>query len=242
MESTEKLRKRKVFIVVLSIILFFSIIFGIYRSFVSPQALTSSTQILPIASSSAQNLKEEISIVAFGDSITAGYGLRENERQAYPALLETALREKGYSVQVINAGLTGDTTAGGVSRAPTTIDRLHPDIVILALGGNDMLRGIPPTETHKNLRSLITLFQADGIQVVLAGMKAPANLGREYVQEFNAIFPNLAKEFKIPLIPFLLDGVALKPELNQDDGIHPTAEGQKLIMEQNILPEVLSVL
>jgi len=178
-------------------------------------------------------------IIVFGDSITAGYGI--NSMDAYPAVLERKLRDVGYAVTVINSGVSGETSAGGLSRAEFVASQ-KPDIVILALGGNDMLRGIDPTSTRRNLAGIIETLKRSGATVILAGMRASANLGDAYVKQFDAIYPSLAREFDVPLVPFLLEGVALDPKLNQRDGIHPNEEGARVIAEQNILPMLLSLL
>jgi acyl-CoA thioesterase-1 len=178
-------------------------------------------------------------IVMFGDSITAGYGISLPE--AFPAQLERALRAKGYAVDVINAGVSGETTAGGLRRAEF-IAAQGPDIIVLALGGNDVLRGIDPASTKANLAGAIEIFQRAGIRVVIAGMYAPSNLGDAYVADFNAIYPALANAYDIALVPFLLQRVALDRELNQRDGIHPNAEGARIIAEENVLPVLLPVI
>jgi acyl-CoA thioesterase-1 len=185
------------------------------------------------------NRKASTTIVAFGDSITAGYGL--DLADAYPAVLERALQEAGYPVVVMNSGVSGDTTAGGLSRAGFVASQ-KPDIVIIALGGNDMLRGIDPASTKNNLAGIIETFQRAGAKVVLAGMRAPANLGEGYVMQFDAIYPALAREFDVPLVPFLLEGVALEKSLNQADGIHPNETGARVIAEEILLPKILPLL
>jgi acyl-CoA thioesterase-1 len=177
--------------------------------------------------------------MAFGDSVTAGYGLALSE--SYPAQLEQILKDKGYAVRVINAGVSGETTSGGLRRVDFAISQ-KPDIIILALGGNDVLRGIDPETSQSSLEGMLKAFQNAGISVVLVGMKAPLNLGFKYVNTFNAIYPNLAKTFDVPLVPFLLDGVALDPTLNQSDGIHPNAAGARIVAEKNILPVLLPLL
>ena len=168
--------------------------------------------------------------VAFlGDSLTAGYGLLQNE--AYPALIEGELAADGYTeVEVVNAGISGDTTAGGVARIEQVLEP-QVKILVLALGGNDALRGLPPSATRANLARIIQTAQSRGVMVLLTGMQAPPNLGTDYADSFAAIFPGLAAEFKVGLVPFLLEGIAGQPSLNQADGIHPTAEGQKLIAQ-----------
>jgi acyl-CoA thioesterase-1 len=171
-------------------------------------------------------------IVAFGDSLTSGLGLSADE--AYPAQLERRLREAGYPHRVINAGVSGDTTAGGVRRLDLVL-ALHPSIVIVEFGANDGLRGLPLSQTRTNLAAMLDRFRSAGVRVLLAGMKLPPNYGPEYTEEFAAIFPELARTYGATLIPFFLDGVATQPQLNQADGIHPTAEGYSVIVDR-LLP------
>ena len=183
--------------------------------------------------------RSETVIIVMGDSITAGLGVRLEE--AYPALLEARLRAEGHAVRVVNSGVSGETTAGGLRRADF-IARQKGDIVIVALGGNDALRGIEPVAAAAQLESIISILAQSGTRVVLAGMYAPRNLGSEYVGSFDAMYPALAEKYALPLIPFLLEGVALDPVLNQPDGIHPTPAGQRIIMEQNIYPVIVGLL
>ena len=183
--------------------------------------------------------RSETVIIVMGDSITAGLGVRLEE--AYPALLEARLRAEGHAVRVVNSGVSGETTAGGLRRADF-IARQKGDIVIVALGGNDALRGIEPVAAAAQLETIINILAESGARVVLAGMYAPRNLGSEYVGSFDAMYPALAKKYALPLIPFLLEGVALDPVLNQPDGIHPTPAGQRIIMEQNIYPVIVGLL
>lgn len=181
----------------------------------------------------------ETVIIVMGDSITAGLGVQLEE--AYPALLEARLRAEGHAVRVVNSGVSGETTAGGLRRADF-IARQKGDIVIVALGGNDALRGIDPAAAAVQLESIIKILAQSGARVVLAGMYAPHNLGSAYVGSFDAMYPALAKKYALPLVPFLLEGVALDPALNQPDGIHPTPAGQRIIMEQNIYPVIIGLL
>ena len=183
--------------------------------------------------------RSETVIIVMGDSSTAGLGVRLEE--AYPALLEARLRAEGHAVRVVNSGVSGETTAGGLRRADF-IARQKGDIVIVALGGNDALRGIEPVAAAAQLESIISILAQSGTRVVLAGMYAPRNLGSEYVGSFDAMYPALAEKYALPLIPFLLEGVALDPVLNQPDGIHPTPAGQRIIMEQNIYPVIVGLL
>lgn len=170
-------------------------------------------------------------IVFLGDSLTAGLGLLADE--AYPADVGRLFATDGYSqVDVINAGVSGDTTAGGLRRLDGTLEA-DVRIVVVALGGNDALRGLNPKQTHDNLAAIIKSAQGKGVQVVLVGMLAPPNLGPDYQEAFQGAFTDLAHEYakSVMFIPFLLDGVAGNPGLNQQDGIHPTAEGAKLIAD-----------
>lgn len=168
-------------------------------------------------------------LVAFGDSLTAGFGV--SVADAYPARLERRLREHGFSYRVINAGVSGDTTAGGLRRVDLVL-KTRPRVVILELGANDGLRGLPPERTRDNLAAIIERLQAGGATVVLAGMRVPPNYGEPYASAFAAIFPDLARRYGLPLIPFFLDGVAADPALTQDDGIHPNGEGYRVIVER----------
>lgn len=168
-------------------------------------------------------------IVAFGDSLTAGLGVPAEE--SYPAQLQRSLDALGYSYRVVNAGVSGDTTAGGLRRVPWILTN-KPDVVILELGANDGLRGLSVDQTRHNLREIIQRLQEAGVGVVLAGMKLPPNYGQDYLARFEGIYPSLAKEYRLPLIPFFLDGVGGSASLNQADGIHPTAKGYALVVEQ----------
>jgi acyl-CoA thioesterase-1 len=178
-------------------------------------------------------------ILAFGDSLTAGYGLPYDD--SYPAILEKRLRSEGRDVRVINSGVSGDTTAGGSRRILWSLENAKPSIVLVGLGGNDALRATDPGETERNLRSIVKEIRDFGATPVLLGMKAPQNLGTSYRNQFDSIYERIARETDTPLVPFILDGIALVPELNQPDGIHPTKKGYELMVKQNILP-VLSPL
>ena len=171
-------------------------------------------------------------VVFLGDSLTAGLGLDEN--QAYPALLGRQLREEGKAVRVVNAGVSGDTTAGGLSRIGWILGQ-RPDVVVVALGGNDGLRALPVEQAEKNLREIVRRSQAAGARVLLLGMKMPPNYGPDYTSRFEAMYRDIAKDMNVPLLPFLLEGVGGIRNLNQPDGIHPTAEGQE-ILAKNVLP------
>lgn len=173
-------------------------------------------------------------IAALGDSLTAGYGLRPNE--AFPAALQNELAARGHSVEMINFGISGDTTAGGVSRVSAVI-RARPDGVILELGANDALRGFDPALAEANLDRIISMLRAEGIPVMLTGMRAVMGMGKRYGEEFAAIYPRLAAKHGLRLYPFFLEGVAGDPALNLPDGLHPTAQGIREIVRR-ILPDV----
>jgi acyl-CoA thioesterase-1 len=164
-------------------------------------------------------------ILAFGDSLFAGYGLEEG--QSYPARLEAALRERGINAQIINAGVSGDTTAAGRQRLSFVLDGLAeaPDLVIVELGGNDLLRAIPPAETRANLQAILEELQRREVPVLLMGMRAPPNLGAAFVKEYDGLYPALAQQYDAALVPFFLEAVYARPDLNQPDRVHPTAEG-----------------
>lgn len=173
-------------------------------------------------------------IVALGDSLTAGYGLPQTA--AFPVVLQQALKDKGFTVEIANAGVSGDTASGGLAR----LDWSVPDgtqAVILALGANDMLRGVDPALTQETLDSIVTQLTARGIRVLLVGMRAAPNLGAAYQSRFDAIYPTIAQKHGLVLYPFFLDGVAGERALNLPDGLHPTAEGVKRIVER-MLPTV----
>ena len=185
------------------------------------------------ASAGAQVTKP-IKVVVLGDSLTAGLGLPGPA--AFPARLQKALRAKGIETEMVNAGVSGDTTSGGRDRLDWSVPQ-DTDAVILELGANDALRGIEPRVTRAALTGILTRLKARGIAVLLCGMVAPPNYGADYAARFNAIYPDLAKEFQVPLYPFFLEGVASDAKLNQADGLHPTAEGVDAIVK-NILPTV----
>lgn len=167
-------------------------------------------------------------IVVLGDSLTAGLGL--DREQAYPALLQQRLDAAGFEYDVMNAGVSGDTSAGGLRRLDWALDG-DTGVLILALGANDALRGLPPAQLRRNLAQAIETAQARGITVVLAGMEAPPNFGRAYIVEFHNVYPELAKQYDVPLVPFLLEGVAGIESLNQRDLMHPNAEGARRITD-----------
>lgn len=173
-------------------------------------------------------------VVFFGDSITAGYGL--SKEQAFPSILNAKLKKEGLDCEIINAGLSGETSAGGLSRVSWILKK-PVDIFVLELGANDALRGLPLDVTKENLQKIMDKVRAKNPKVtfILAGMMVPPNLGDDYAREFSAIFPALARENDSILIPFLLDGVAGNESLNLPDGIHPNAEGHRILAD-NVLP------
>ena len=168
-------------------------------------------------------------ILVVGDSLSAGLNL--NVKDTWVALLQTRLDAKGYGYRLVNASISGDTTSNGLSRLPRAIDLHQPEIVIIELGANDGLRGLPIEIMQDNLAQMIRKSQDSGARVVLAGMLMPPNYGEDYTERFAAAYPQLAKEFAIPLIPFFLEGVALDPSLLQEDGLHPNEQAQPLLME-----------
>jgi acyl-CoA thioesterase-1 len=183
---------------------------------------------------SAQSPGAPVKVVVLGDSLTAGLGLPAPA--AFPARLQKALKSKGIDTEVANAGVSGDTTSGGRDRLDWSVPR-GTEAVILELGANDALRGIEPNVTRAALTEILTRLKARGIAVLLCGMVAPPNYGVDFATRFNAIYPDLAKAFQVPLYPFFLEGVASDAKLNQADGLHPTAEGVDTIVK-NILPTV----
>ncbi len=168
-------------------------------------------------------------IVAFGDSLTAGFGLLEKE--SYPYLLQQKLAADGFDFEVINAGVSGDTTLGGLERIDWVLEMENIKILILELGANDLMRGVPPAKVKSNLDTIIRKAKAKNVRVLLCGMLAPPTGGSDYSRDFINLFPDLATVHKLDFLPFLLDGIAMKKELNQADGIHPNAEGERLMTE-----------
>ena len=177
-------------------------------------------------------------VVFLGDSLTAGYGLSEEE--AFPAILRERLAAQGRPVRVVNAGVSGDTSAGGLRRLPWLLEQ-RPDVLVVGLGANDGLRGLPGERTEENLRSIVKTAQKAGARVLLLGLRLPPNLGRDYVASFEAVYADVAEDTDAALVPFFLAGVGGVANLNQEDGIHPTAEGQRRIAS-TILPHLLPLL
>jgi len=166
-------------------------------------------------------------IVLFGDSLMAGYGLPNEHHLSM--VLQESLRLEGYNIEIINGSVSGSTSSGGLNRAEWTLSEANIDLMILSLGANDMLRGINPKETKKNLEKIIKIAQDKTIRVILAGMIAPTSHGLKYKKNFDKIYSDLSKQYNLPLIPFLLEGVALKPDLNLSDGMHPNKKGTIVI-------------
>ncbi len=178
-------------------------------------------------------------IAVLGDSLSAGFGLRPG--QSWVSLLERRLATEGYGYRVVNASITGDTTSGGLARLPGLLEREAPAVVIVELGGNDGLRGLPVTRMEANLARMIELVQSAGGEVLLAGIQIPPNYGQRYTEAFAAVFPGLAERFGVPLVDFILEGVALDSGLMQADGIHPNAAGQPVILD-NVWPALEGLL
>jgi acyl-CoA thioesterase-1 len=193
--------------------------------------------LLPVTVVAAERPAEP-RIVILGDSLSAGYGLPAAE--AFPAQLEQALRQSGVAVRVINAGVSGDTTAGGLARLNWVLAD-HPQLVIVQLGANDALRGLDPEQARANLDAILTRLKREKTQVLLAGMRAPRNLGPAYYTKFDRIYGDLAMKHQVALDPFFLEGVALRPELNQADGLHPNAQGVAMVVRR-LLPQVRALL
>jgi acyl-CoA thioesterase-1 len=194
--------------------------------------------VLIVAGASAR--AETPVILVFGDSISAGYGLAHVE-QGWVELLKTRLKEQGYGYQVVNASVSGETTAGGLARLPRALEIHHPKIAVIELGGNDGLRALPIAQMRANLEQMIDLAAAAGARVLLLGMRMPPNYGPQYTEQFGATFSDSAREKKVPLVPFLLNGIALSPNLMQDDDIHPNALGQPKLLE-NVWPALQPLL
>ena len=168
-------------------------------------------------------------ILVFGDSLSAAHGIRPEE--GWVALLTQRLHSQGYGYQIVNASVSGETTSGGLQRLPRALELHRPELVILELGANDGLRGLPANATRDNLAQMVRLAQAAGSRVLLVGMRIPPNLGPRYTAEFARMFPELANQYHLPLVPFLLEKVALSPTLMQEDGMHPNARGEPPILD-----------
>ena len=168
-------------------------------------------------------------ILVFGDSLSAAYGIRPEE--GWVALLGQRLQSQGYGDQIVNASVSGETSGGGLERLPRALQLHHPALVILELGANDALRGLPLARTQENLAAMVRLSQSAGASVLLIGLRIPPNYGPRYTEQFASMFPALAKQYHLPLVPFLLEKVALDPQRMQADGLHPNAQGQSPILD-----------
>ena len=221
----------------------YCVIFSVFIMFSCGENAEKKSEKISIEEAQNENETQESEkdvILFFGNSLTAGMGLEPSE--AFPALIQNRLDSLEYDYEVINAGLSGETTASGKNRINWVLNQ-DVDIFVLELGANDGLRGIPLEETRKNLQDIINTVKEKNpdTKIVLAGMQIPPNMGEEYTTEFRNIFPELAEENNVELIPFLLEGVAGNPELNQQDGIHPTAEGYKIVTDNvwSVLEDVV---
>ena len=168
-------------------------------------------------------------ILVFGDSLSAAYGIRPE--QGWVALLTQRLQVQGYGYDVVNASVSGETSAGGLQRLPRALEIHQPGVVVLELGANDGLRGLPTAATKENLTKMVQLSRAAGARVLLVGIRIPPNYGPRYANEFADLYPGIAKQYGLPLVPFLLEKVALDPSLMQDDGLHPNARGEPLVLD-----------
>jgi acyl-CoA thioesterase-1 len=195
--------------------------------------------VLWLAALSAAHAEAPV-ILVFGDSISAGYGLPRVE-QGWVALLQAKLKQQGYGDEVVNASVSGETTEGGLARLPRALSLHHPQIVILELGGNDGLRALPVADMRSNLSQMIDLATAAGAKVLLLGMRIPPNYGPTYTAQFSAVYADLAQTRHVPVVSFLLDGIALNADLMQADGIHPNPSGQPRLLE-NVWPALLPLL
>lgn len=168
-------------------------------------------------------------ILVFGDSLSAAYGIRQE--QGWVALLTQRLKSQGYGYEIVNASVSGETTSGGVQRLPRALQLHRPGVVVLELGGNDGLRGLPLSTTRENLDQMVRLVQQAGARLLLVGIRIPPNYGPRYAEEFAGIFPVLAKQYHLPLVPFFLQNVALDPSRMQEDGVHPNAAGEPQVLD-----------
>jgi acyl-CoA thioesterase-1 len=200
----------------------------------APPAPTSSrsapsADAAPTVSKSSTNVSTQPRIIFLGDSLTAGLGL--DVKESFPSVIQQRLAREGHLFEVINAGVSGDTSAGGLRRLEWAMSEGDPKILVVALGGNDGLRGLPPEQLEGNLAAIIERAQKRGVTVILAGMEAPPNFGADYTARFRGVYPALAQRYQVRLIPFLLDGVAGNPAFNQSDGIHPNQRGAQAVAD-----------
>lgn len=202
------------------------LLFWRFKSAVKSGLMIVSLILLSLVAISSQAAS---TILVYGDSLSAAYGL--SMQQGWVSLMDQRLKTERLPYQVVNASISGETTAGGLSRLKQTIELQKPKVMILALGANDGLRGLPIESMQRNLSNMLELANENNIKVLLVGMRIPPNYGPQYTQAFHQTFIDLAQQFKVKLVPFLLENVAGKPSLNQDDGIHPTAEAQPIILD-----------
>jgi acyl-CoA thioesterase-1 len=208
--------------------------YGRFAALVNSLLLALLIGVGPVHIQRANAQSAPVKLTVLGDSLAAGYGISPD--QAFPARLQAALKAHGRTVTVLNQGVSGDTTAGGLDRLDWMLAD-KPDIVLVELGGNDALRGIDPNTTEKNLAAIVEKLQAAHVTVWLAGMMAPRNLGSDYVTAFDGLYKRIADKYKVPLYPFILDGVAQDPALNQADGLHPNPRGAEIVADK-LLPFV----
>ena len=187
----------------------------------------------------AENKLKPITVLVFGDSLSAAFGI--DQEKAWVWLLGKRLQSPYFHANVFNASISGETTQGGLSRITQVLDKHQPDIVLLELGGNDGLQGLPLTLMKDNLERIIQIIQARHIKILLLGIHLPPNYGRFYTQEFDEVYKDLAEKYKLPFVPFLLEGIATESELMQSDGIHPKAEAQNMILD-NVWPQLKPML
>lgn len=204
------------------------------RPFISVQWLVLAL-LITLYALSAQSVQaaQTARLLVLGDSISAGYGMRPE--QGWVTLLQNKLRQEGYDYQVVNASISGETSQGGLTRLPTLLDQHQPALVLIELGGNDGLRGLPLKLLQHNLSKMIQLSQQQQAQPVLLGIQLPPNYGRRYTQAFANIYPTLAEQYQIPVMPFILEGIGTDPDKMQSDGIHPKADAQQQLLN-NIWP------
>ena len=207
--------------------------YGAYRRIINLMLAVSALVLVPLVPARGR-AEHPAKLLALGDSLTAGYGLPSGE--SFTSRLQARLKAEGFDVTVVNGGVSGDTSAGGLARLDWLLAD-KPDFALVELGGNDGLRGLDPQMTYRNLDAVLTRLHEQGIPTLLTGMVAPPNLGREYGADFKAVFPQLAKAHPVVFYPFFLDGVAADPTLNQADGIHPNAHGVEVVVDR-IMPYV----
>ncbi len=221
---------------ILSIIVFILILLGIGFIFTTNNRTIKTDAIKENKEESLSPNQKQIKIIAFGDSLTAGYGV--DLQDSYPKILENKLRERNIQATIINMGVSGETTSMSIERIPFILEQ-SPNIVLLGIGANDMLRSLSPEEAKKNIDVIIKSFKDANVPVVLLGMRSVASNGTLYRNSFDEIYPNLAKNYNLPLVPFFLEGVVLDPALNNSDGIHPNRAGYEKIINNNILPVLI---